>query len=355
MTSRLMALVLLLSGAACAQIQTDPSDVARRLRVRIEFGDHSPCNSSTRVALSGSMGFALAEGSVNGECTAEFFDVPAGRYRVTVRGADATNADEGNVEVNAVISQEVGVRAKHVESEPAHWVTHSSFISVKELRVPKSAAKEFFKANHLIANREWAKAGASLRRGLAIYPQYAAAYNNLGAVYYRLGNRVESRQAFEQAIALDDHLAAAYLNLGRLCFLENDYQEAESLLAKAVSLESAATADELFLLAYAELSDHHLDRAIQTSRQGHEAGVNQHGFLHLVAANVYEQLGRIPQSIAELESYLNEEPNGQQAEKASKVLAIFQARVANSNFLQPPVSANNKACQYIYRLQICMP
>jgi Flp pilus assembly protein TadD len=331
MTGRLMAVVLLFSGAACAQIQTDSTEVVRRLRVRIEFGDHAPCDASTRVALSGSMGFALAEGSVDGECTAEFFDVPAGRYRVTVRGADATNADEGDVEVNPVISQEVGVRAKHVESEPAHWVTHSSFISVKELQVPKSAAKEFLKANHLIAKREWAKAGESLRRGLAIYPQYAAAYNNLGAVYSRLGNRVESRQAFEQAIALDDHLAAAYLNLGRLCFLENDYQEGESLVAKAVSLESAANADELFLLAYAQLTDHHLDQAIQTSRQGHEAGVQQHGFLHLVAANAYEQMGRIPQSIAELESYLKEEPNGQQAEKARKVVAIFRTRIANSN------------------------
>jgi tetratricopeptide (TPR) repeat protein len=330
MTGRLIAVVLLLLGAARAQIQTDPADVARHLRVRIEFGD-ARCDSSTRVALSGSMGFALPEGSVDGECRAEFFNVPAGRYRVTVRGADATNADEGDVEVNPVISQDVEVRAKHIESNPANWATHSSFISVKELEVPKSAAKEFVKANHLIAKGEWAKAGESLRKGLAVYPQYAAAYNNLGAVYYRLGNRVEARQALGQAIALDDHLVAAYLNLGRLCFLEQDYLGAESLLAKAVSLESAAPPDELFLLAYAQLSDRHLDQAIQTSRQAHEAGLSQHGFLHLVAANAYEQLGRIPQSIAELESYLNEEPNGAQAEKARKVLAIFQARTASPN------------------------
>lgn len=333
MTGRVIAIVLLLLlvGAACAQIQTDSPNVVRRLRVRIDFGDHTPCDSSTRVALSGSMGFAPAEGSVNGECTAEFSDVPAGQYQVTVRGADATNADEGNVEVHSVISQDVEVRAKHIESDPAHWTTHSSFISVKELQVPKSAAKEFLKANRLIAKREWAKAGESLRRGLAIYPRYAAAYNNLGAVYYRLGHRGEARQALQQAISLDDHLAAAYLNLGRLCFVENDYPGAESLLAKAVSLESAANADELFLLAYAQLNDHHLDQAIQTSRQGHEAGISQHGFLHLVAANAYEQLDRIPQSIAELESYLNEEPNGPQAEKARKVLAIFQARTTSSN------------------------
>ena len=131
MTGRLMAVVLLFSCAAGAQIQTDSTDVVRHLRVRIEFGDRAPCDSSTRVALSGSMGLALAEGSVDGECRAEFFDVPAGRYRVTVRGADTTNADEGNVEVDSVITQEVEVRAKHIESGPAALTTHSSFISVK--------------------------------------------------------------------------------------------------------------------------------------------------------------------------------------------------------------------------------
>ena len=333
MTGRLFAAVLLLLGAACAQIPTDSTDIVRRLRVRIEFADHSPCDSSTRVALSGSMGSALAEGSVDGECTAEFFDVPAGRYQVTVRGADATNADEGNVEVNSVVSQDVQVRAKHIKADRVEWAPYSSFISVKQLQVPKSAARQFVKANHLIAKEEWARAGESLRRGLAIYPQYAAAYNNLGAVYYRMGNRVEARKALEQAITLDDHPPQAYVNLGRLCFFEKDYPGAESLLAKAVGLESSAQSGELFLLAYAQLTDHHLDQAIQTSRQGHEAGVSQHGYLHLIAANAFEQLGRVPQSISELESYLNEDPKGQQAETARRVLAIFQARIANSNSL----------------------
>src|SRR5215469_854773 len=115
MTGRLTAVVLLLIGTACAQFQTDSSEMVRRLRVRVAFGDHAPCDSSTRVVLAGPMGFDLAEGSVNGECTADFFDVPSGRYRVTVRGSDATNADDGEVEVNSVVTQDVEVRAKHTE------------------------------------------------------------------------------------------------------------------------------------------------------------------------------------------------------------------------------------------------
>ncbi len=276
MTSRLIAVVLLLLGTACAQIQRESDDVVRRLRVRVAFGDHAPCDSSTRVQLTGTMGFALAEGSVNGECIAEFYDVPAGRYRATVRGEDATNADEGDVDVNPVINQDLEVRARHTEkSDPGSWAAHASFISVTELGVPSSAAKEFEKASRMIARQDWAKATERLQKGLTLSPNYAAGYNNLGAVYSHLGNNALAREALQRAISLDDRLAPAYVNLGRLSFLEKDYSSAEAFLTKAISMAPAANADELLLLAYAELTDHHLDQALQTSHQGHSSKLNR--------------------------------------------------------------------------------
>ena len=327
MTGRSIAVALLLLSTACAQIESGSSDIARRVRVRIAFSDHAPCDSSTRVVLTGAMGFALAEGSVNGECTAEFFDVPSGRYRVTVQGADTANADEGDVEVNSLVAQDLEVRAKHTESsDPNSWAVRASFISVKELGVPSNAAKEFEKASRLIAKRDWAKATERLQKGLALYPNYATGYNNLGAVYSYLGNNAQAREALQQAIRLDDRLAPAYVNLGRLSFLEKNYSDAESLLTRAVGLASAENADELFLLAYAELVDHHLEQAVQTSRQGHAAKLSHHAYLHLVAANAFEQLSKIADSMSELETYLSEEPNGARSEKVRTALATFQAQ-----------------------------
>ena len=324
MTDRLAAVVLLLVGTSFAQFEIGSKDVVRRLRVQLAFSD-SGCDFSTRVVLNGDMG-ERAEGSVDGECRAEFFDVPSGTYRVVLRGNDATNADDGNVQVNSFGIQDVEVRAKHTKSDPTNWAAHASFISVEELRVPPNAAKEFAKANRSITKQDWAKASDSLRKGLAVYPNYAAAYNNLGAVYSRMGNKPEARQALQHAIELDDHLAAAYVNLGRINFLDKNYPDAESLLSKAIALEPAANADELFLLAYAQLNDHHLEQALQTSRQGHDSGFAQHGFLHLVAANALEQENKIPECMTELEAYLREEPGGPQAEKTKKALAILQSR-----------------------------
>jgi Flp pilus assembly protein TadD len=167
-----------------------------------------------------------------------------------------------------------------------------------------------------------------LHKGLAIYPKYAAGYNNLGAAYSHLGNNAQAREALQQAITLDDRLAPAYVNLGRLSFLEKDYSSAESLLTKAVTMAPAENADELFLLAYAQLADQHLDQALQTSRQGHEAKLDHHAYLHLVAANAYEQQNKIAPSISELQTYLSEEPNSPRGEKVRSAIATLQAQVA---------------------------
>jgi len=334
MTGRLIALVSLLiatalSATACAQIENGSSDVAPRLRVRVAFSDHAPCDSSTHVVLNRGVGSALAGGSVSGECVAEFVDVPPGRYRVTVSGADGTKADGGEIEVNPVVNQDLEVRARRAERwGPSYWVPAASFVSAADLGMPSKAAREFEKAERLIAKQELEKAAERLRKGLAIYPRYAAAYNNLGALYSQLGYNAEAREALQKALALDDRLAPAYVNLGRLSFIEDDFPNAESLLTRAISLAPAQNAEELFLLAYAQLADHHLDEAIQTSRMGHAEKLNHHVSLHLLAADAYEQQNRITDCISELQLYLNEEPSGPSAEKVRQALATFQARAS---------------------------
>jgi len=326
MTGRIAAAVLLLLGTVCAQIQTGPSEVVRILRVRVAFGNHAPCDSTTHVALAGVMGLALPESPVNGECMAEFFDVPAGRYRVTVKGNDAENADSGEVDIDPLSMQEVEVRARYRDaSDPAHMTAASLFVSVRDLRAPSNAMKEFEKAERLIAKQAWPKALERLHKGLAIYPDAASAYNNLGAIYSHMGDTSDARVALRKAIALDDHLAPAYVNLGRLSFLDQDYPGAESLLGKATGLEPAVNADELFLLAYAQFADDHLNQAIGTSLRAHAARMNHHALLHLVAASAYEKQNRIGDSISELELYLNEEPTGARSEKARGALATLQA------------------------------
>jgi Flp pilus assembly protein TadD len=256
-----------------------------------------------------------------------YAQVGAGPSAVTLTGNGSANSAGRETEVSSEISQTGQARIPNVEPKSAHTIPASSLVSVSDLHIPSSATRDFEKAERLIAKQEWEKAAGQLRKGLAIYPS-AAAYNNLGAVYSQMGNNSDAREALQKALALDDRLAQAYVNLGRLSFLDGDYPSAEFLLSRATSLAPATNADELLVLAYAQLADKHLSQAIATSRQGHVARINQHARLHLVAANAYEKENRIGDSIAELELYLNEEPTGPRAETARKALAGLEALAA---------------------------
>jgi len=280
------------------------------------------------VVLTGNSGIPVSRSSVNSDCVAEFTNLPAARYRVSVTGTDITNADDGEIEINPSITRDVEVRARYTgRSVPNYGVAASSFVSVRDLAAPSSATKEFDKAERLIAKQDWTKAVERLRKGLAIYPNDASAYNNLGAVYSHLGNNAEAREALQKALSLDDHLSQAYVNLGRLSFLDKDYAGAESLLSKALSL-APQDAEVFTLLAYAQLSDQHFDQAIETSQRAHSSGLDRHAYLHVVAANAYEQERKPGDSISQLELYLKEEPTGWRSDKVREAIATLQTRAS---------------------------
>ena len=328
MTGRSLLPFLLFVGVSSAQIDRGPAESVVRVRVRVEFSDHAPCGTSMRVQLSGNSGVPLAQSSVSGECIAEFFDVPPGRYRATVTGNDVANGDEGDVEIGSVIVQEVEVKARR-KADSAGDMTVAAFISVSHLGIPASAAKEFDKANHLIARQDWPNATKRLQRAVAMYPNYAAAYNNLGAAYSRMGSIADARTALQQAISLNDHLAAAYVNLARVDILEKDFPDAESLLDKASSL-GPPDANQFKLLAYAQIMDRRFDQAIDTAHRAHVSQVSAHAFLHLAAAHAYEQERKIGDAMAELQTYLSEEPAAPRADEVRRAIATLQTQLASS-------------------------
>ncbi len=325
MFGRAAVLLLLLTGSAWAQFDSGTSDLVRRVRVQVSFANHTPCESSTRVVLVGGMGSAVAETFTDGECRAEFYDVPPGRYRVSVSGRDIANADGGDVEITPGVLEEVEVKAKRT-SEPDSMVHASAgaFISVSDLGIPSGAAKEFGKANQSIGRQEWTKAIDRLHKAITIYPNYAAAYNNLGVAYANVGDRAQGREALQKAISINDHLAAAYVNLARIDIAIKNLPDAEALLNKASGL-GGADAPTLVLLGYAQLMDQHLDEAIATSRKAHAIPQGQHAYLHLAAAHAFELKHQMADVISELQTYLREEPGSPRAEEVRKALATLQA------------------------------
>ena len=327
MTGRSMMVPLLLLGSAFAQFNAGSAITMGHVRVRVSFANDSECVPTTRVALDANSGVTFGESSVNSQCVATFFDVPAGNYSVKVVGADVADAGRTEFALSPGMTQEVDVRARRVgESNVSQGSAGSAFVSVSELDVPGNARREFEKASRLISKQEWEKAAERLGKAIAMYPRFAAAYNNLGAAYMHTGDRTKAYAALQSAVALNDHMAAAYLNLARLSFWAKEFAEVEVDVQKALSLGPPST-EELTLLGVAQLADRHFDGAIRTSSQAHRSQLTHHAFLHLVAARAEDLEGKADASVSEeLQQSLNEEPNGSRADEVKKSLAVIGAR-----------------------------
>ncbi|HTS08354.1 MAG TPA: tetratricopeptide repeat protein [Candidatus Eisenbacteria bacterium] len=311
----LLFLVLFVTSAA-AQFDTGtPANNPVRIHVAYSSG---LCDSSTRVELMQGSN-SIARGAADKNCMVEMSGVPMGRYRMIVSGRGFAGIESNEIEITSFDSQPIEINIPQAKAK-SESVVQSSATSLSDLRVPKRAAKEFDKASHEMDAQQWGAAAASLERAIAIYPQYAAAYNNLGVVYARGGDRGREAEALQHAIAADSHYVPAYVNLGRMEIAERNFGTAESEL-KAASALDPENGIVLVLLIYAEYMNQNFDDVISDCSRVHALNNVPHAFAHWSAAFAREQKHQIAEAGAEFSTFVQEQSTGQRADDARKELA----------------------------------
>jgi len=311
-----------LASAAALQLGTSQGN-ARSLTVRVTFANGGSCDSRLQVSLVGDNGAPVLDGFSNHECMVEFSNVPSGNYHVSVFGGGIENAAAGNVAVASQGNQQLEVKVNTTAEEKSREAAMTSpLVAAADLKIPDRARKEFDKATELIARQDWNHATERLKRAIAIYPDYAEAYNNLGIAYIRLGDQAQGREALQKAVGTNDHLASAYVNLARMSIANRDFPAAETLLDKATAIDpnDAAT---LVLLADAQLMNRRYGDALATCRKAH-SNPQAHALAHYIAARAFEAEHKATDAIAELQTYLSEEEDGPRAEAARKEMAALQ-------------------------------
>jgi len=322
---RLLMLVALVIPAAAQFDQGGQANTHVRIHVAYSSG---VCDGSTRVELmQGSS--SVSRGSTDKNCMVDLFSVPAGVYRLVVSGRGFAGIESNPVEITSFDSQPIEINIPQAKAK-SDSVVQSSATSVSDLKIPKHAAKEFDKASREMEAQQWSAAAASLERAIALYPQYAAAYNNLGVVYARSGDRGREAEALQHAIGVDSHYVPAYVNLGRMNIAENDFAGAESELKAATSLDPE-NGIVLVMLTYAEYMNHDYDDVIRDCKKVHALNSVPHAFAHWSAAFALEQKHQIAEAGAEFNTFVNEEPTGQRSDNARKELANIANYLAKKN------------------------
>jgi tetratricopeptide (TPR) repeat protein len=317
----LASLALLLP--ACAYAQFNPGADAGNVKVRITFSDGRAINFQVRVQLmEAASSTPVTETFTNNSGMAEFSRVRVGSYHVVVTGDAIETTDSGELEVDSrKVSQAVYISVKaRGEDDRAAAKPGAPMISAVDLNVPDNARQEFDKASEFIGKQNWSKALEKLDKAIALYPNYASAYNNKGVALGRLGKRAEEREAFLKAVSLNDHFADAFTNLARMDIVDRNFPEAETLLGKATASDPA-NPTTMILLANVQLLNRHYDEAIANCKKVHSGPQESHALVHYIAARAFEHENRPADARTELQTFLREEPGGERADAVRKELA----------------------------------
>jgi tetratricopeptide (TPR) repeat protein len=322
-------LILFLITAAQAQLRNGAKgglSNSGNVHIRVVLPNDRAAGAYLLVQLmEGSSSAAVATTYTNDRGEADFNNVPVGDYHVEVKGDGIQSTTSDTFEIDSrKISQSQYVTVRQTEdSGPKPVSGKSAMVSASDLNVPPKARKEVDKANEAMAEHNWKKALEHLNQAIALAPQYATAFNNLGVLYAKMNDIPREEEALKKAVAADDHFAPALLNYGKLCLSEKNPAQAEALLQKATTVDPT-NPEILMLLAYAEYLNRHFDAAIASAQQAHGQGHDHPSFVHYIAARSYQQQNHQQQALSEFQTFLQEEPKGPRADQVRADVAKIQ-------------------------------
>ncbi len=297
------------------------------VRVQVSYTDDRPAKLYLRVQLMTSSELFVAEGFTDDLGIVSFRANP-GNYRLRIIGPDI---EETTTSVFSILRGDPQhtefVRVAPKASASATLQARSpGLVAAVDLNVPDKARKEYEKGGEAMEAGNLDEARERLKAAVRIFPQYAAAHNDLGVVYMRTGERERGREAFARAIATNARFARAYRNLAYIEIEERKYNESISLLEK-VLISDPLDAQTLALLAQVYLLNGRMDEALASARKVHSVPHEGQAVAHFIAARALEARNLSEEAAAEYKMFLKEAPNSASSAKARAALDKLTAKV----------------------------
>ncbi len=260
-----------------------------------------------------------------------------GDYKLRVTGDRIQEATSETVTVNCgdrstltfvhVLPKEASATALVMDSAGKEVI--GTMTSAGQLRIPPEARKVFDKGYAAWQNKEYEKAADYFQQAIHDYPEYDAAYNNLGVAYMKLEQPDKALAAFQMAVKLNDKDADADRNLARLLLRKGEYTNAEELAKKSLMVEPSDPGG-LTLTAIAELQTGEYAAAVESAQKVHQLPHEGFAACHYVAGRALERLNHLANARTEYQLYLQEMPNGPEASEVLAALLRIDDQMANA-------------------------
>lgn len=319
--SRLLGVVLLALCSASLLAQSTLNECQVTIHVRTEDRDF---NGRVQIEIFSMAGTPVATIATNADGTSTATIMSGASYRVRITGEGIEPASYDFFIFGGKTSDTENFNVKRT-SAPSTAGTAPT-ISLAEMNVPAKAKDEMQKGMEAFSKGDMAKAQQRFEKAVAIYPQYARAYANLGIIAAKSGDRAKARSLFTKATEADDKFLPAYVDLARIDIQEKNYKQAQATLGKVITLNPDMT-EAVAMLATAEYGNKDYDKALIDAQRVHLLGHDeQFANMHLMAGQILEMQNRGEEAIPEYKMYLKEAPNSPEANPVRKALADLQAK-----------------------------
>jgi tetratricopeptide (TPR) repeat protein len=201
-----------------------------------------------------------------------------------------------------------------------------STVSATALNAPEPAKKAYGKGVIAMTDEKWAAAQKNFEKAVEIYPDYAAAWSDLGEVLMKLSKPTEARAALEKAVQADPRYIKPYIQLTMLDLSEKRPEDAVAIGGKAVAMNPLEFPQLYFYYAAANFNLKHFDVAETNARRATELD-NSHEIprAEVLLASILIAKGDRPGALQHFRKYLDIVPKAPDAEQIKRAIAQLEA------------------------------
>jgi tetratricopeptide (TPR) repeat protein len=201
-----------------------------------------------------------------------------------------------------------------------------STVSATALNAPEPAKKAYGKGVGAMTDEKWAAAQKNFEKAVEIYPDYAAAWSDLGQVLKEQSKPTEARAAWEKAVQADPKYIKPYIQLTMLDLEEKRPEDAITIGGRAVAMNPLEFPELYFFYAMANFNLKHFDLAEANARRAidvdsdHEVPRAQ-----LLLASALIARGNRSEALQHFRKYLEIVPKAPDAAQVKRAIEQLEA------------------------------